>query len=285
MMHGASYPGTAFDLPVGGMSWMDYMAARGFDVYALDLPGYGRSTRPAAMDAPADRNPPLMGTPEAVRALGAVVDHVLDRRGADKLNPVGWSWGTTIAAAYTAENPDKVERLALYAPVWLRKTPSLVQVEGKVGAYRLVHRDHALERWLTGVPQEKKAALIPPGWFDMWADATFATDPKGGGTTLRSPNGVVQDGLDYWGATPPRAFWDPDRIEAPVLLVVGEWDRDTPTYMAQELFPLLVNATWKRHVVLSEGTHTMLLERNRMLLIRSVQQFLEEAPPAASATE
>ena len=38
-VHGATYPAhTAFDLPLGGLSWMDYMAARGFDVWLLDLP-------------------------------------------------------------------------------------------------------------------------------------------------------------------------------------------------------------------------------------------------------
>ena len=58
-MHGTTYPSsTTFDLPVTGKSWMDSMAERGFDVYALDLPGYGRSTRPAAMDLPTDQNPP-----------------------------------------------------------------------------------------------------------------------------------------------------------------------------------------------------------------------------------
>ncbi len=285
MMHGATYPGTAFDLPLGGRSWMDYMAARGFDVYTLDLPGYGRSTRPAAMDAPADQNSPLMRTDEAANALGAVVDFVLKRRGVDKVNLIGWSWGTTITASYTAANQAKVDRLTLYAPVWLRTTPSLVQIQGKVGAYRVVSRDQALGRWLTGVPEDKKATLIPTGWFDMWADATFATDPKGEGKTLRAPNGVVQDGLDYWGAAPPKVFWDPAKITSPVLLVVGEWDRDTPLYMAQALYPLLVNAAWKRHVVLSEGTHTILMEKNRMLLFRTVQQFLEEAPPTATATQ
>jgi pimeloyl-ACP methyl ester carboxylesterase len=285
MMHGATYPGTSFDLPVAGKSWMDYIAERGYDVYALDLPGYGRSTRPAIMEAPADQNPPYMGTADAMKALGTVVDHVLKRRNASKLNIVGWSWGTTITAAYTAENSAKVNRLALYAPVWLRTTPSLVQVQGKVGAYRTVSRDQALGRWLTGVPEEKKAELIPAGWFDMWADVTFATDPKGEGKTLRAPNGVVQDGLDYWGATPPKQFYEPAKITVPVLLVLGEWDRDTPPYMAQALYPLLTNAPWKRHVVLSEGTHTIVLEKNRMLLLRTVQQFLEEPPPTATATQ
>jgi pimeloyl-ACP methyl ester carboxylesterase len=285
LMHGATYPGTSFDLPLAGKSWMDYMAARGFDVYALDLPGYGRSTRPAIMDVPADQNAPFMRTDEASKALGAVVDFVLKRRGVDQVNLVGWSWGTTITAAYTADNQGKVERLALYAPVWLRTTPSLVQVQGKLGAYRVVSREQALGRWLTGVPEDKKATLIPAGWFDAWADATFATDPKGEGKTLRAPNGVVQDGLDYWGATPPKANWEPAKITSPVLLVLGEWDRDTPTYMAQALYPLLTNAAWKRHVVLSEGTHTILMEKNRMLLLRTVQQFLEEPPPTATATQ
>jgi hypothetical protein len=70
-----------------------------------------------------------------------------------------------------------------------------------------------------------------------------------------------------------------------VLLVLAEWDRDLPPYMAQTLYPLLTNAAWKRHVVLSEGTHTIVMEKNRVLLFRTVQQFLEETPPNASATQ
>lgn len=285
MMHGATYPATAFDLPLAGKSWMDYLAERGFDVYALDLPGYGRSTRPAAMEQPADQNPPLMRGTDAVKALGSVVDFVLKRRGAGKLNLIGWSWGTTLTATYTTQNPGKIARLALYAPVWNRTTPSLVQVQGKVGAYRVVSREQALARHLTGVAEDKKAALIPAGWFEQWADVTFATDAKGGGKTLRAPNGVVQDGLEFFSATPPKPYYDPALIKSPVLLVLGEWDQDTPPYMAQTLFPLLVNAPWKRQVMLSEGTHSIVIEKNRMLLIRTVQQFLEEPPPAPEATQ
>ena len=153
-----------------------------------------------------------MRADDAAKALGAVVDYVLKRRGVDKLNLVGWSWGTNIAASYTADNPGKVERLALYAPS-LAAHHALAGARSRAKwapiAWSAVIRHW--RRWLTGVPEEKKATLIPPGWFDMWADATFATDPQGQGKTLRAPNGVVQDGLDYWGATPPKAFWDPPR--------------------------------------------------------------------------
>jgi pimeloyl-ACP methyl ester carboxylesterase len=135
------------------------------------------------------------------------------------------------------------------------------------------------------VPEDKKASLIPSGWFERWADAAFATDPKGGGKTLRALNGVAEDFREYWFGSPPKAYWDPARISSPVLLVVAEWDRESPPYMTQTLFPLLINAPCERLTVLSEGTHWIAMERNRMLLFRTVQQFLEEPPPHATALQ
>jgi pimeloyl-ACP methyl ester carboxylesterase len=149
---------------------------------------------------------------------------------------------------------------------------------GPTPAYRTVSRDSAMGRWLTGVPEDKKATLIPAGWFDAWADATWATDPEGAKMNppvLRAPNGVIQDGLDYWAAG--KAYYDPAKITAPTMLVLGEWDRDTPPYMAQTLFPLLVSSPGKRFVMLAEGTHTIIMEKNRLKLFEAVQSFLDEA--------
>ena len=57
-VHGATYPAeTAFDLKLDGVSWMEYMASRGYDVWLLDLRGYGKSTRPPEMAAHAGRQP------------------------------------------------------------------------------------------------------------------------------------------------------------------------------------------------------------------------------------
>jgi pimeloyl-ACP methyl ester carboxylesterase len=279
-VHGSTYPAhTAFDLPLGGLSWMDYIAQRGYDVYLLDLRGYGKSTRPPEMADKPEAHGAIVRGDTAVKDIGAVVDHILKRRGIPRLTLLGWSWGTTLMATYTTQNPDKVERLVLYAPQWIRSTPSLVQAgPGPIPAYRMVRRDQALGRWLTGVPEDKKAALIPAGWFDQWADATFATDPVGAAMTppvLRAPNGTVQDTADFWGAG--KAYYDPAKITVPTLLVQAEWDQDTPPYMAQTLFPLLKNAPDKRYVWLAEGTHTIIMERNRLKLFEAVQSFLDEA--------
>jgi pimeloyl-ACP methyl ester carboxylesterase len=279
-VHGATYPAhTAFDLKLDGLSWMDYIAARGYDVYLLDLRGYGKSTRPKEMDEKPEANPPLVRGDTAVKDIGAVVDFIRKRRNIPRVALLGWSWGTTLMATYTTQNAGKVERLVLYAPAWIRTTPSLVVVPpGPTNAYRVVKREQALERWMTGVPEDKKATLIPAGWFDAWADATFASDPVGARMdppVLRAPNGVIEDGREYFGAGKP--YYDPAKITVPTLLVHAEWDRDTPAYMAQTLFPLLVNAPGKRYVQLAEGTHTIVMERNRMTLFEAVQAFLDES--------
>jgi pimeloyl-ACP methyl ester carboxylesterase len=277
-VHGATYPAsTTFDLSLDGMSWMDYIAQRGYDVYLLDLRGYGRSTRPKEMAEKPEANAPIVRGDTAIKDIGSVVDYVLQRRNIARLGLMGWSWGTTLMATYSTVHAAKVDRLILYAPVWIRQTPSLVQTgPGPLGAYRTVTQEMAKQRWYTGVPEKKKAALIPSGWFQAWADATWATDLEGAKTTpatIRAPNGVIADGLEFFGAGRP--YYDPAKITVPTLLVDAEWDHDAPPYMAQTLFPLLINSPNKRYVELDEGTHTIMMERNRLKLFEAVQAFLD----------
>src|SRR5215213_767724 len=100
-VHGATYPAsTCFDLRLGGLSWMEYIAVRGFDVYLLDLRGYGRATRPPEMAEPADANAPIVRSETAVQDIGSVVDFILARRGIPRVNLIGWSWGTALMSLY-----------------------------------------------------------------------------------------------------------------------------------------------------------------------------------------
>ena len=276
-VHGATYPAeTAFDLTLDGFSWMDFIACRGFDVYLLDVRGYGRSTRPPAMDAPAEANPPFASTADAREDVGAVAAYIRQRRGIGRLCLIGWSWGCATMGSFAAAHPGIVERLVLFAPGWVRDGASAADPGGQLGAWRGVTRDAARTRWLNGVPDDKRNELIPPGWFDRWADATFATDPAGAAMhppVLRAPNGVVADSRAYW--TAGRALYDPSGITAPTMITVGEWDRDTPPALGLTLFSLLKSAAEKRFVLLGEATHTALMERNRMALFDQVQVFLE----------
>jgi pimeloyl-ACP methyl ester carboxylesterase len=277
-VHGATYPSEAtFDLQLDGLSWMDYIAQDGYDVYLMDVRGYGRSTRPPEMERSADNSVPIVHTDLAVKDFGTVVDHILKRRGISKLNLMAWSWGTVIAGSYTAQHSDKVARLVLYAPIWLRQTPSLIRVDGPLGAYRTVTMDPARQRWLTGVAADKQKDLIPSGWFEAWWAANLEADPVGARQTppvVRAPNGVVEDGQRYWGAD--TRYYDPSNIRVPVLLVHAEWDAEAPSYMSQALFARLTGAPFKRYVIIGEGTHFVMLERNRLQLFREAQLFLNE---------
>jgi pimeloyl-ACP methyl ester carboxylesterase len=277
-VHGSTYPAHAgFDLPLGGQSWMESIASCGYDVYCLDLRGYGRSTWPKAMSEPPANNPPVTRTPDAVKDITAVLKAVLKHRNIPRLNLLGWSWGCALMSITTVQNPDKVARLMLHAPSWIRTQPPLFNSEGPVHAYRLVSKAAARERWLNGVPEHKKAELIPAGWFEQWSDAMWATDPDSGKHNpplLRAPNGTLADTCEFW--MNGKALYDPAEITVPVLIAVGEWDHDTPPALVQTIFPLLVNSPGKRLVQLAEGTHHMMFEKNRLELFKTVQAFLDE---------
>jgi pimeloyl-ACP methyl ester carboxylesterase len=278
-VHGATYPAhTTFDLAIEGRSWMDIIAARGYDVYLLDLRGYGKSTRPKEMAQNPGLNPPLVRTAIAVKDIAAVVDFILQRRSIPRLVLLGWSWGTFSSPTYAIANPGKVERLVLYAPIWIGQTGRLAVAEGgRIPAYRTVTREQARARWTNGVPEDEKATLIPPGVFEAWADATWATDPEGAKLSppvIRAPNGVMADVAEtFWAG---KGYYDPAQITAPVLLVTAAWDNDVPPRMARTLFPLLVNSPGKRLVELAQGTHSVMMETHRFALFDTVQAFLDE---------
>jgi pimeloyl-ACP methyl ester carboxylesterase len=277
-VHGATLPAeSSFDLRLNGLSWMDYIAQHGYDVYLLDVRGYGRSTRPHEMEVPPEQNEPIVRTSTAVNDVSAAVDFILKRRRVQKLNLMGWSWGTCTMGWYTAQHHDKVVKLVLYAPWWLRSPPSVTDAGAKLGAYRTVSREAVKSRWLAGVPEDRRAEFLPSGWFEAFAAATFATDPAGAALVppqLRAPNGVLADARDFWNAGKP--LYDPAEIRVPTFLAHAEWDADLPSYMLYAYFEHLVNTPYKRYVQIGEGTHFVVMEKNRIQLFEAVQQFLDE---------
>ncbi len=275
-VHGGTFPGSAsFDLALDGTSWMDWMARRGYDVYALDIRGYGRSGRPAAMAGPAEAAPPAVDTATALKDVSKAVDYIASRRGVQRVTLVGWSWGATLAGLYATEAGTRVERLVLLAPQWLRPAPAVEA--GALGAWRAIRLDGLRERWLRDVPEPERKDLVPTAWQAAWIEALKHSDPVGAAMdppALKVPNGVAADALATWAAGKPA--WDPARISVPTLVVQGEWDVDSPPAMGLAVFAKLSRAPQRRYVLVGEATHMVMLEKNREQLFRAVQGFLEE---------
>ena len=220
---------------------MEYVAQHGYDVYLVDLRGYGRSTRPTEMDQPAADNPPIVRTETAIKDVSSAVEFIFKTPGGLKDQPAGLVVGydhhglvhdprTTTRSTGWCSTPRHGFRLR--HRFFMQATSSV-----PTASYRVRRQKN---RWLTGVAEDKRADLIPAGWFEAWADATFATDPAGAKQTpqvLRAPNGVVQDSREFWSLGKP--LYDPAGIRVPTFLAHAEWDADLPNYMLYEYFAKL----------------------------------------------
>jgi pimeloyl-ACP methyl ester carboxylesterase len=279
-VHGSTQASeTTFDLALGGKSWMDYLAEHGWDVWLMDVRGYGRSTKPPEMERPAADSPPIAPHVVAVRDVRTAVEHILAKRALSRISLIGWSRGCALVGSYASENPTRVQRLVLYAPGWVR-TSAPAGSSASIPAYQTWTTEQARARLQAGVPPEKQAALLPSSWRDAWAAAALASDPVGAAQTppvVRSPAGTIQDGRDYWSAG--NSLYDPSRIVAPTLIVTAEWDDVNPPGLGRAVFAKLSSAAAKRYVEIGEASHLVMLERNRLQLFREVQLFLDEPQP------
>ena len=134
MIHGGYAPALlAFDVPHRDYSWMDFLAREGLDVFAMDMMGYGRSSKPM-MDDPANLSSEaqtLIGLPGAPKPpsypyelvnsdsesadIDCIVDFIRNLRNIDKIVLIGWSGGGCRVGAYAYRHPEKVKALIVLA--------------------------------------------------------------------------------------------------------------------------------------------------------------------------
>jgi len=285
-VHGATYPAVpGFDLDIKDYSWMNYVAKRGFAAYALDIRGYGGSTRPPEMDKPASENTPIVRTETAAKDLAAAVEWIRSKHGVPKINIMAWSWGTVISGLYVSQNNDKVNGLVFYAPVYSVKHPmgqalgdpqNPGQPNMKIGAYRITDKQYAAARWQAQIATADKTLWLEPEVMDAWWKAVEESDPTSQTRTpssIRSPNGVL---VDIYYIFTERPIYDASQISVPTLVIRGANDTESTEADARGLFDKLVNVRSKRYVVVGDATHSLVLEKNHMQLLREVQLFLEE---------
>jgi pimeloyl-ACP methyl ester carboxylesterase len=254
-----------------GRSWADDLQARGFDVWAFDFLGYGGSTRPAAMDAPAPANPPFGRAPHAASQIAAAVDHIRRRRCGARVHIVAHSWGTVAAGLFAGDRADAVGRLVFFGPIAQRRTEGLPSLD-RIGAWRDVSVADQLKRFTEDVPQGHPPLLLEPD-LAHWGPAFLATDPAACSRTppaVRIPNGPQADIIAAMsGQLPYRA----DRVVAPTLIVRGAWDSICRDADANWLIDAL-GTREKADVVIPLATHLMHLEHGREGLFAATADWL-----------
>ncbi len=273
-IHGATYGSSStFDYEIEGESWMDKMAGEGFDVWCLDLLGYGESDRPAAMAVAPDRNEPIVDTLHAVAEVDRAVDFILKDREIQQISLLGYSWGSAICGRYAGQFSGKVRRLVLSGALWVEKGETPQTTKADLGAYRTVDAASMAKRWAIGLSQDEIDALVPPARVSRWCSDTVLVDPTGDTSgLLRAPTGVLKDFMHFSATGQP--WYEPSKILAPTQIVVGELDRETTPQQGRKIFDQLGNVREKRMTVIGQGTHSLLLEDHREALHSVVSGFL-----------
>ncbi len=286
-VHGAGTPAeVAFDVPYEDYSWMAFLARAGFDVFSMDTTGYGRSTRPPAMNDPCNLsqeqqknfapNPlPAPCAPSYPRNtttiasdwndIDAVVDYVRALRRVDRVSLVAWSLGGPRAGGYAARHPEKVEKLVLLAPAYNRMSqenaPNAVPAEG--AAMNTQSRDEFVANWdrQAGCPAQYDPAARESVWSAM-----LESDPVGatwGPGVRRAPQTTT------WG-------WNAGivaKMPHPILIVAGIHDKQVNPERVRELYAD-IGAKQKVFVDLGCASHNAMWEKNHTLLFKASLEWL-----------
>jgi len=286
-IHGAGTPAeVSFDVPYQDYSWMAYLAHAGFDVFSMDMTGYGRSTRPAAMNdpcnltkeqrplfirsvvsVPCDASYPHQMTTIASdwHDIDAVVDHVRSLRHVDKLNLLAWSLGGPRSAGYAAQHADKVAKLVLLAPAYNRnaRADAPEQVPANGAAFNTQSREEFIANWdrQVGCPDQYETGARDSVWSEM-----IASDPVGAtwGTGVRRAPQVTT-----WGWTTAVVA----KTQIPTLMVSGAHDKQVNPDRVRELYTDL-GSPKKVFVDLACSSHNAMWEKNHLLLFSASLEWL-----------
>jgi pimeloyl-ACP methyl ester carboxylesterase len=283
-VHGAGTPAeVAFDVPYQDYSWMAFLARAGFDVFSVDMTGYGRSTRPAPMNDPCnlakDRQAGFVAAPCAAsyphtltsiasdwNDIDVAVNYIRTLRHVDRLSLIAWSRGGPRAGGYAAQHPEKVRRLVVLAPGYDRNAaPNAAEATLADGVpLNTQSRQDFDANWdrQVGCTDQYDRAASNAVWTEM-----LASDPVGatwGPGVRRAP--------EMTGTWPPAMA---RKLTTPFLMVSGAHDKQALPERVRDLYAD-AGSTEKVFVDLACSSHNAMWERNHLLLFRASLEWLTQ---------
>jgi pimeloyl-ACP methyl ester carboxylesterase len=291
-VHGAGTPAeVSFDVPYQDYSWMDYLAAAGYDVFTVDMTGYGRSARPAPMNDKCNLSPEQqknfgVSCPQAYPGaltnidsdwndISAAVDYIRKLRHAEKINLVGWSQGGPRAGGWTALHPDQVVKLILLAPAYNRATKSeapALPVPGPV--FNTQNHDEFIANWDRQAPCPGQ--VDPAAAASVWSEM-LKSDPVGASwspAVRRAP--IASSG---WG-------WTQERVKAmttPTLMVSGINDKQINPDRVRDFYAD-IGSPLKVFIDLGCSSHNAMWEKNHLILFKASLEWLEKGTVEGQST-
>src|SRR5215831_1626793 len=261
-VHGSSVTSRVFDLSVpgkGDYSAMNTFARYGFDCWTMDHENYGKSGRTSGNSDVAS----------GVEDLKTAVEVITRETGQKKFHFVGESSGALRAGAYAMVAPDRVQRLVFAAFTYKGEgSPTLKKRAEQVDYYRshtMRKRDREMIRSI--------ATRDKPGTSDVAAVEALADVEMQFGDQI--PTGT------YLDMTANLPVVIPEKVQAPVLLVRGEYDGIATVADLEEFYNKLPNGD-RQFIILPGTAHSVVLAINRQLFWHVTRAFLTMPMPIAT---
>jgi pimeloyl-ACP methyl ester carboxylesterase len=260
-VHGSSMAAQpTFDLQVpgrAGSSAMDWFAERGFNTWAVDMEGYGRS------DKKRDIN---FDIANGVDDLAAASDYIMKTRGVKRFLVYGISSGALRAALFAQRHPERVARLALDAFVWTGKgSPTLAERAKRLPEFSKVNRRPIDRAFLHSVFDRDHPGCAEERVIEAFADAVLALDDS-------VPTGTY---VDMCSKLP---VVDPAKISSPTIIMRGEFDGIAGFDDLVEFFKRLPNAD-KQFAVMPGISHASFQQINYLVVYHILHSFYTQPEP------
>ena len=109
LVHGVTYSSHEFDIDYQDYSLVRLLARNGYGVWQLDIAGFGRSEEV--------EDGFMVDSDYAAEDIHAAAETIIRETGQERIDILGWSWGTVTVSRFAAMHPEMIGRLILYAPI------------------------------------------------------------------------------------------------------------------------------------------------------------------------
>jgi len=120
LIHGSGVGYGYWDIEIEDYSLMDVLALEGFNVFAVDQRGFGKSTKPNGLTVRGETS---------ADDLKSVIDFIKSETKVEKVDIVGHSWGAVVAVYLAGKYPEDIGKMVLMGSIYKAVNP---QFQGAV---------------------------------------------------------------------------------------------------------------------------------------------------------
>ena len=201
LIHGVTYSSHEFDINYEDYSLVRALAREGYAVWRLDIAGYGQSE--------AVEDGFLPDSDYAAEDVNAAVNRICEITGEDRIDLLGWSWGTVTTGRCVAKYPEHIGKLVLYAPI-------LTGIGASEVAEPFHHNtwEHAADDFQRTETGAFNYDMVDPIVVELFCSGSWHYDRES------SPNGGRRDAC----VDESQRLIDLDKITVPALIICGDRD-------------------------------------------------------------